>query len=45
VVYDIRGDNKLVFLDWKEEVSDLFPESEILKKISDFRNSNFDALE
>lgn len=26
VVYDIRGDNKLVFMDWKEEVSDLFPE-------------------
>ena len=45
MIYDIRGDNKLVFMDWKEEVSDLFPEQDLLKKISEFRDENFNALD
>ena len=45
VVYDIKGDNKLVFLDWKEEAAGLWPQKDLLDRITEFRNKNFTALD
>ena len=45
LMYDIRGDNKMFFLDWKQEVAGLWPEKDMLDRIKKFREKNFNILD
>jgi len=46
-VYDIRGDNKLIFMQWTGDEFDrpLFEEEDIIDRIGVFREQQFNKLE
>jgi len=45
IFYDIQGDNKLIFLDWGDEMEGLVNSGFINSEIQKFRDKNFKIVD